>query len=308
MSDRRPPESLGEEEGRRLPYSKGLMAKTLAGTGLRPVRAYELARLIEQELVREHEEDTFTEEHLNELAAQVLAEHEGEEAVHGLRRYRILQELELPLILLIGGATGTGKSTVTTEVAHRLGITRVASTDFVRQTMRAFFSVDFMPSIHYSSFEAAAAVATPDEAKDPTLVGFNDQTRNVLVGVRAVIGRALTERYSMALEGVHVVPGLVPAAVEGAVVVQALLAIEDEDEHARHFWVRDTGSEGLRPVAKYLDSLGDIRRIQAYLIERAEKAGVPVIENTRVERTAEAVIRLVLEQVERAVGTPTIAT
>jgi len=304
MSDRRPPESLGEEEGRRLPYSKGLMAKTLAGTGLRPVRAYELARLIENELVREHEEDTFTEEHLNELAAQVLAEHEGEEAVRGLRRYRILQELDLPLILLIGGATGTGKSTVTTEVAHRLGITRVASTDFVRQTMRAFFSVDFMPSIHYSSFEAAAAVATPDEAKDPTLVGFNDQTRNVLVGVRAVIDRALTERYSMALEGVHVVPGLVPAAVEGAVVVQALLAIEDEDEHARHFWVRDRGSEGLRPVAKYLDSLGDIRRIQAYLIERAEKAGVPVIENTRMERTAEAVIRLVLEQVERAVGAP----
>ena len=281
------------------------MAKTLAGTGLRPVRAYELARLIEQELVREHEEETFTEEHLNELVAQVLAEHEGEDAVRGLRRYRTLQGLDLPLILLIGGATGTGKSTVTTEVAHRLGITRVASTDFVRQTMRAFFSVDFMPSIHYSSFEAAAAVATPAEAKDPTLVGFNDQTRNVLVGVRAVIDRALTERYSMALEGVHVVPGLVPAAVEGAVVVQALLAIEDEDEHARHFWVRDTGSEGLRPVAKYLDSLADIRRIQAYLIERAEKAGVPVIENSRVERTAEAVIRLVLEQVEQAVG-PTI--
>jgi 2-phosphoglycerate kinase len=278
------------------------MAKTLSGTGLRPERAYELARLIEQELVREHEEDTFTEEHLHELAAQVLAEHEGEDAVRGLRRYRTLQGLDLPLILLIGGATGTGKSTVTTEVAHRLGITRVASTDFVRQTMRAFFSVDFMPSIHYSSFEAAAAVATPAEAKDPTLVGFNDQTRNVLVGVRAVIDRALTERYSMALEGVHVVPGLVPAAVEGAVVVQALLAIEDEDEHARHFWVRDTGSEGLRPVAKYLDSLADIRRIQAYLIERAEKAGVPVIENSRVERTAEAVIRLVLEQVEQAVG------
>jgi 2-phosphoglycerate kinase len=278
------------------------MAKTLAGTGLRPVRAYELARLIEQELVREHEEETFTEEHLYELVAQVLAEHEGEDGVRGLRRYRTLQGLDLPLILLIGGATGTGKSTVTTEVAHRLGITRVASTDFVRQTMRAFFSVDFMPSIHYSSFEAAAAVAAPAEAKDPTLVGFNDQTRNVLVGVRAVIDRALTERYSMALEGVHVVPGLVPAAVQGAVVVQALLAIEDEDEHARHFWVRDTGSEGLRPVAKYLDSLADIRRIQAYLIERAEKAGVPVIENSRVERTAEAVIRLVLEQVEQAVG------
>ena len=56
-----------------------------------------------------------------------------------------LHELDLPIILLVGGATGTGKSTVATEVAYRLGITRVTSTDFVRQTMRAFFSREFMP-------------------------------------------------------------------------------------------------------------------------------------------------------------------
>jgi 2-phosphoglycerate kinase len=279
------------------------MAKTLSGTGVRPERAYELARLIEQELVREHQESTYTEAHLYEVAEQILAANEGEEAVRGLRRYRALQELELPLILLVGGATGTGKSTVTTEVAHRLGITRVASTDFVRQTMRAFFSEGFMPSIHHSSFEAGATVAAPEEVRDPTIVGFNEQTRNVLVGVRAVVDRALTEGYSVALEGVHVVPGLVPNE-QGAVVVQVLLTIEDEDEHARHFWVRDAISEGVRPVEKYLAALGDIRRIQAHLVERAERAGVPVIENSRVERTVEEIIRLVLEEVERAVGEP----
>jgi 2-phosphoglycerate kinase len=303
VSDRRPPEALSQEEPR-LPYSKGLMAKTLAGTGIRPERAYELARLIEQELVREHQEDSYTEAHLFEVAEHIVSENEGEDAVRGLRRYRALQELERPLILLVGGATGTGKSTVTTEVAHRLGITRVASTDFVRQTMRAFFSEGFMPSIHYSSFEAAAAVAAPEEARDPTIVGFNDQTRNVLVGVRAVIDRALTEGYSVALEGVHVVPGLVPSAKEGAIVVQVLLTIEDEEEHAGHFWVRDAISEGVRPVEKYLESLGDIRRIQQYLVERAERAGVPVFENSRIDRTVEAIIRLVLEEVERTVGAP----
>ncbi len=304
MSDRRPPEALTQQEEPRLPYSKGLMAKTLAGTGIRPERAYELARLIEQELVREHQEDSYTEAHLYEVAEQIVSTNEGEEAVRGLRQYRALQELELPLILLVGGATGTGKSTVTTEVAHRLGITRVASTDFVRQTMRAFFSEGFMPSIHYSSFEAAAAVAAPEEARDPTVVGFNDQTRNVLVGVRAVIDRALTEGYSVALEGVHIVPGLVPSEKEGAIVVQVLLTIDDEDEHARHFWVRDAISEGVRPVDKYLEALGDIRRIQSYLVERAERAGVPIFENSRIDRTVEAIIRLVLEEVERAVGSP----
>ena len=55
---------------------------------------------------------------------------------------------------MIGGGTGSGKSSVATEVAYRLGITRVTSTDLIRHTMRAFFSEEFMPTIHYSSFEA----------------------------------------------------------------------------------------------------------------------------------------------------------
>jgi 2-phosphoglycerate kinase len=218
-----------------------------------------------------------------------------------LRRLQALRELDLPIVLLIGGATGTGKSTVATEIAHRLGITRVTSTDTVRQTMRAFFSQKFMPSIHYSSFEAAPAVPSHEgEEADAALLGFKEQTRNVLVGVKAVISRALEEGYSLAVEGVHLVPGSLPRSYDGAVVVQCMLAIADEDEHARHFWIRDAGSEGLRPMDKYLRALPEIRRIQDYLIERAEKAGTPVIENTRMETAVNGVINLVLAEVERA--------
>jgi 2-phosphoglycerate kinase len=208
-----------------------------------------------------------------------------------------LKQLEVPLVVLVGGATGTGKSTVATEVAHRLGITRVTSTDVVRQTMRAFFSSEFMPSIHFSSFEAGPALATSDDDDgDRVLPGFLDQTRNVLVGVKAVLGRALEESYSLALEGVHLVPGMLPP-VDGAVFCQVLLAIEDEDEHARHFFIRD--NEGLRPFDKYLRALPDIRRIQDYLVERAGKTGVPVIENASMEAAVDQVIDLVLAEVER---------
>jgi 2-phosphoglycerate kinase len=277
------------------------MAKTLMGTGIRPERAYELARLIEGELVRGREHDAVAAERLYDVAAGVLSEHEGGDAVRSLRRLQALRELDLPILVLVGGATGTGKSTVATEVAHRLGVTRVTSTDIVRQTMRAFFSQKFMPSIHYSSFEAGPAVRIHegDEA-DPALLGFKEQTRNVLVGVKAVIARALEEGYSLAVEGVHLVPGALPRTYEGAVAVQCVLTIEDEDEHARHFWVRDAASEGLRPMQKYLRALPEIRGIQDYLVERAEKAGVPVIENTRIEEAVNGVIHLVLAEVERA--------
>ena len=216
-----------------------------------------------------------------------------------LGRYPELARLDLPLIVLIGGGTGTGKSSVATEIAYRLGITRVTSTDFIRQTMRAFFSKEFMPSIHYSSFEAGEAVPTSEaEVGDPRLIGFFEQTRNVLVGVRAVIERALQEGFSMVLEGVHLVPGLLPP-IEGALVVHCVLAIESEQEHALHFYVRDSGSDGLRPVQRYLDALPDIRVVQAAIVERAGRFEAPVVENSDLGRTIATVMELIFESAER---------
>ncbi len=301
MSDRRPRQSPVVSPDARLPYSKGLMAKALMATGIPPERAYELARLVEAELVRQEGDASAAQEQVYDVAADVLAKHEGQQAVRRLSRFRALQEVDRPLVVLVGGATGTGKSTVMTEVAHRLGITRVTSTDFVRQTMRAFFSEAFMPSIHYSSFEAGRAFAAGQaDAPDADVLGFLEQTRNVLVGVRAVIDRALTEGHSMALEGVHIVPGLVPSSLQGAIVSQCVIAISDEEEHARHFYVRDADSEGLRPMEKYLDALPTIRRIQDDLVARAEEAGVAVIENADREAAVDAVIRLTLDAFERA--------
>jgi len=294
MTERRraDPLPLGGDDG--LPYSKGLMARALMATGVSAVRAYELASRVETDL-KDRGETAVDLERLEELAVDVLGENEGAQALRRLRRHETLRELDLPIILLIGGATGTGKSTVATEVAYRLGITRVSSTDFVRQTMRAFLSRRFMPSIHRSSFD----IPDEDELRD-VLGAFVDQTHNVLIGVRAVIERALQEGWSLVLEGVHLVPGMLPK-VEGALVVHCVLAIENEEMHAAHFWVRDVSSDGLRPVQKYLDALPDIRLVQEFVVEQAHRAGVPVVENSSIELSIATVMELVLSRAERFV-------
>ena len=279
------------------PYSKGLMARAFVAVGVPFGRAYELAKRIDQDLV-DRGEQAVELERVEELAVEVLGEAEGSEALRRLRRFRELQELDLPVIVLVGGATGTGKSTVATEAAYRLGITRVTSTDFVRQTMRAFFSKEFMPSIHYSSFEAAAGLREPEQADDPVIAGFLEQTRNVLVGVQASIERALEEGWSMVLEGVHLVPGMIPR-IEGALMVQCVLAIDDEEEHAAHFMIRDAVLDGLRPHTKYVDCLGDIRRVQEYIVRRARRHRVPVIQNADIRTAIDGVLELVLASAEQ---------
>ena len=298
MSERRHtiPLPFGDD----VPFSKGLLARALVVTGLDPERAYLIARIADCDL-SERGAGSLDLERLTELASDVVGEEEAGRIGGRLRRLDALQRLDEPLFLLVGGATGTGKSTIATEIAHRLGITRVTSTDFIRQTMRAFFSQEFMPSIHYSSFEARLALtrAEEDESGDAAILGFLDQTRNVLVGVHAALERAATERWSTVLEGVHLVPGMVSAVYPATFVVQCIVAIEDESLHRGHFWVRDHATEGLRPLEKYLDSIPQIREIQDYLVERARRHDVPVIVNDSLDRTIGDVLDLVLRRADQ---------
>ena len=293
------PLPLGDE----VPFSKGLMARALVVTGLDPERAYLIARRADRDLA-DRGAISLDIDRLGELAAEVIGEDEAATTVRRLRRLDALQRLDEPLLLLIGGATGTGKSTIATEAAHRLGITRVTSTDFIRQTMRAFFAEEFMPSVHYSSFEARLALtrAEEEESGDAAILGFLDQTRNVLVGVQAALERAATERWSTVLEGVHLVPGMLSTDFPGAFVVQCLVAIEDENLHRSHFWVRDYSTDGLRPLEKYLDSLPQIRQIQEYLVERARRYDVPVIVNESLDQAIGDVMDLVLRRADQLAG------
>ena len=303
MSERRHtiPLPLGED----VPFSKGLMARALVVTGLDPERSYLIARHADRDLT-ERGVVSLDLDRLGELAAEVIGEEDAAKTVLRLRSLDALGRIEDPLLLLVGGATGTGKSTIATEAAHRLGITRVTSTDFIRQTMRAFFAEEFMPSVHYSSFEAKLALtrAEEEESGDAAILGFLDQTRNVLVGVQAALERAATERWSIVLEGVHLVPGMVTTDFPGAFVVQCVVAIDDESLHRSHFWVRDYATEGLRSLDKYLDSLPQIRQIQDYLVERARRYDVPVIENDSLDRAIGDVLDLVLRRADQLVGAP----
>ena len=113
MSDRRyrQPLPLGGEDG--LPFSKGLMARALIAAGFSADRAYELALAVEADLIASDRQSIW----LDELAHEALGDEAGPGAMRRLRLYRELYELDLPIILLVGGATGTGKSTVATDVA-----------------------------------------------------------------------------------------------------------------------------------------------------------------------------------------------
>ena len=172
-----------------LPYSKGLMASQVMVTGLSPMRAYQVAEAVEERL-RGLGVPSVSSAQLGELAHEVLEELAGERYARNFLRWREVEALDVPLVVLIGGTTGVGKSTIATQLATRLGIVRVVATDAIREVMRALFSYELMPTLHTSSFEAGTVLREPS-SRDTVVIGFREQTAAVAVGVQALVKRAV---------------------------------------------------------------------------------------------------------------------
>ena len=277
------PETIVFHRGRGLPYSKGLMAQSLSAIGLAPERAFELARIVERRLSDSDTAEIDT-AGLSYLTEQVLGEAEGEVAVRRFRDRRRLDRLERPLVVLIGGTTGVGKSTLASMLAARLGITRLIATDVIRQVLRAFFTREAMPTVHFSAFEAGG------------LEGYREQADHVCTGVAAIVERAADESKPVLVEGVHVLPGTLSRDLRArCVVVEAILVVPDPELHRGHF----THRRGARPPERYLRRFDDIRALQDHLEELARAQSVAVIENVNVDQALGALMQLVLDAVGR---------
>jgi 2-phosphoglycerate kinase len=286
-----------------LPYSKGLMASQVMVTGLSPLRAYQVAERIEQALV-ERGTSSISWAELNAVAAEVLEDVAGERYAKSYLRWREVEALDIPLVLLIGGATGVGKSTIATQLAARLGIVRVVATDAIREVMRALFSRELMPTLYTSSFTADEALREPPtRGVDKVVVGFREQTAAVAVGLNALIERAAIEGTPIIIEGAHVVPGFfdLETWADRILGIPVVLTVEDEDVHRSHFAAR-SGDTPARPARRYLSAFENIRRNQRYIKSQALTHGVPIIPNYNFDQCLAAVVDHVMKRVTERAG------
>lgn len=287
-----------DEQRHRVPYSKGLTASAIMASGVQPARAYRIAAdiekfLLDQGLYQVHDSE------LHDFIYQHILDRMGERYASNYQKYHSFSRLDKPLIIMIGGSTGVGKSTIATMLANRLGIVRIVSTDAVREVMRAFFSQELMPTIHTSSFDAGNALRQPlPESIDPTIAGFREQTLSVMVGVKALIQRAITEGTHLIIEGAHIVPGFIrPEDFPRAFIVQLVITVRDETLHRSHFYIRELETQGTRPFLRYVKHFDSIRKIQDHIVEEAKSRGVQIIDSVSLDVTIAEVVEYILNEV-----------
>lgn len=286
------------DEEHHLPYSKGLMAISIMATGLPPDQAYNIATMI-QKALRDEGKPLVSMEQVRRTAEKVMEREVDSKYVDIYRKWQALGKLHKPIIILMGGATGVGKSTVATMLSARLGITRQVSTDVIREVMRSLFAPELIPTLYNSSFRASEKLRIPlPPSTDKVIVGFLEQAAMVWVGIRALIERAIVERTNFIVEGAHVVPGIVdPQFFKDAYILQVVLAVDDEQQHRSHFEIREVETEGMRPFSRYLNSFDNIRQIQDYILKLASEQEVPVFPCYNIDQTIGMVLDFIINQV-----------
>ena len=289
------PARVLEETGSGSPFSKGILAVSLMGAGLEPDEAHDAAREIEARLLRQGLTN-IDRSKLRDLVAETLERTHGEGPASRYRIWRAARDDGMPSLVLLGGATGSGKTSLAIEVARRLEIPRVIGTDSIRQIMRLMFSPDLMPEIHSSTFDAYLGLprAAPPTG-EPVIAGFREQAQKIAVGVHALFDRAVEENTSMLIEGANLVPGMLDLGrySDRAHVSFIMTGTLDRDAYRSRFSARSAKARN-RSADRYLEHFDDIQTIQNYLLAEAERHGLPIIDNIHFDTAVVSVIRSVI--------------
>ena len=282
----------GEVGGKkyREPFSKGVLSRSLTRADMDPDKAYTFASQIEAHLT-DIGVKVITLDDMIVIVREKLREEDAEIAEkYGL--WKRIRKCDEPLIVLIGGASGVGTSSIAFEVANRLGIRNMISTDMIREVMRKIVSKELLPTIYESSYTAYRSLRIPPPPEfDEVLIGFRDHVDTVSIGVEAVIERSLKEGISIVIEGVHIVPGFISEdLVKRHNVNMFVLTLQDEEVHKGRFYSRCRQMWARRPLKRYMNYFGAIRRTLKYFESQANKHHIPVIENIDVTTTIDSII------------------
>jgi len=285
------------------PFSKGILAQSLSAAGIDEASATRIARTIESQLLEEGRTRVKRSE-IRELARKNIEALVGESGAKRYLTWRQVQHGSEPMVILISGATGVGKSTAAAQLAHRLGILQVIGTDAVREVMRKIISSELMPTLHYSSYTAWKVLRHPTMGgeEDSTIPGFEDHAKYVLVGVEAVIERALKEGLNLIIEGVHLVPGFLKKEIMALPnVVLVVITSPDESQHRSRMYSRSESVVTKRPVESYMKEFPKIRAIQSYLVDRAREEETMIVENINIEQTVDEIFEEVMRRAHKIV-------
>ena len=274
-------------------FSRGLLAKKLELIGFRLSDGYEFSIKVHNELLKLKEQE-IPKKQLDEIVCNLLNQNYTKRLAGQYKKIENWRESEIPLWILIAGAIGVGKSTISRQIAGDLGIQHVIGTGVVRDVLQKVLSADIMPELHSSSYKAFQTLRPIYSSRfEEVILGFENHAKFVNIGVEAVLSRAETESVSIVVEGEH----LLPAFYEDTVlkkpnVLYITISTPDETLHQENISAQYT-----KEKEELLNHFEQIRKIHDHLVNEATIRKLNLVQSERGKKPIGIVRQLVVEKI-----------
>ncbi|MBQ6098757.1 MAG: hypothetical protein IJL02_02705 [Methanobrevibacter sp.] len=199
-----------------------------------------------------------------------------------------------PYVILIGSASGIGKSTIAAELAKTLNIKHLIESDFIRAVVRGIIGKEYAPALHSSSYDAYKHLRNKDRYEsyeELVSAGFDEHASSVIPALEKVIQRAITDYDDIIIEGVHLVPGLIDIEQfkEYANIYFFVLS-SDEESHKERFVKR---AVQIHRGGKQLDFFKENRIIHDHLLHQAITHEVNIINTESIEKSIDKILAII---------------
>lgn len=182
-----------------------------------------------------------------------------------------------PVVILLAGAPGTGKSTIANLLVQRLGLSHHLSTGFIRASIRQFLPDSQVKLMARHAFDAWEELPKPlDTAIDPVLQGLMAQAEVLKPAIKECVGRANREGIGLVVEGSHLIPQIFDPGELGA----TLLCVLDVPDR-KLLQKRALSDNHSRRTLNHTQ-LDRLLALQETIVGQAKDFGRPVVMNNRL--------------------------
>ena len=201
-------------------------------------------------------------------------------------------EGKAPLVILLGGAPGTGKTTIANVLMTELGLSHHLSTGFIRASVAHLLPEADARILQHHTYDAYQALSSADSASASDddgllLEGAIRQSMLLKRSIESCIHRALREGIGMVLEGSHFLPGVLePGTLEASLL--CILDVPDREVLKLRVFSSNHSRRQLSDA-----QLGRLVRLQEGILRLAQVHGQPVVINEDLSKAVKQIRTLV---------------
>ncbi len=280
-------------------FSRSFLAKKLELIGFSISEGYQFSNQIYTDLLRLEKKqlsksyfDKFVYNHLKKKYNENIAE-----------KYILIEnwyDSGIPLWILITGAKGVGKSTLSRQIASDLGIQHIIETDVVRDVLRKILSAEVTPELHASTYNAYKKLRPIYSSRfDEVIIGFENHAKFVNMGVDAVLSRAEIESVSIVVEGEHLLPAFFDEIIRKKTnVIFITLALSDSAQH-----LENLNSQYTQEKEDLIKHFEEIRKVHDHIVNETKIRKLPIVELESSQKPIQQVRKLIVDKIISIVST-----